>query len=90
MVLAGMLGPLGRSKDEHLCKPYVRLARSKKFWLTVGSGGLFGLDLIEVVGLLGGKVLLLLSVGVIDVTGLTGCERLCSGAWNVYTVRGGL
>jgi hypothetical protein len=58
--------------------------------LTVGSGGLLWNDLIEVVGLRGGIVLEAFSVGVTDVTGLTGWERLCSGAWNVYTVRGGL
>jgi hypothetical protein len=73
-VLAGTLGPLGRSSDEHL----------------VGSGGLLWNDLMEVVGLRGGIVLEAFSVGVTDVTGLTGWERLCSGAWNVYTVRGGL
>lgn len=67
-------GAEGRSKDEQ----------------RVGSGGLDKL-FIDNDGLLGGIVFVLVSlVGVIEVTGLAGCDRLCSGAWNVYTVRGGL
>lgn len=72
IVLAGTLGPLGRSRDEHL----------------IGKGGLER-DLIDAAGLLGGTIFDVVSVGV-EVTGLAGCDRVCSGAWNVYTVKGGL
>lgn len=55
---------------------------------TIGKGGLER-DLIDAAGLLGGTIFDVVSVGV-EVTGLAGCDRVCSGAWNVYTVKGGL
>lgn len=80
--------PGGRSNDEHL----------------VGRGGLAAACNVLLAdfappgpGLRGGsKALMLLvvvegkAVSVTGVTGLAGCDKLCSGAWNVYTVNGGL
>lgn len=53
--------------------------------LTVGRGGLPWNDLTDSAGLCGAPVVGVLSavVGVVLVTGLAGCERLWSGAWNV-------
>lgn len=44
--------------------------------LTVGRGGLLSNDLTDGTGLGGGATLGVFSVGVMDVTGLAGCERL--------------
>lgn len=57
--------------------------------LTVGKGGLDRL-FMDSEGLLGGITDFISPVGVTVVTGLAGCDKLCSGAWNVYTVSGGL
>lgn len=80
--------PAGRSREEH----------------RVGRGGLAAWrahedeDLEPGPGLLGGSALLpapppmagAALPSVTGVTGLAGCDKLCSGAWNVYTVSGGL
>lgn len=55
---------------------------SFKMWLTIGRGG-FDTDLIEETGLFGGIVLVAVSVELLDVMGLAGWDKLCSGAWNV-------
>lgn len=64
--------------------------------LTVGNGGLeckedFVLDATtqRELFLVSEALLLLLLFGG-AATGLAGCDRLCSGAWNVYTVNAGL
>lgn len=58
----------------------------------MGNGGLFCKDFTDRAGLSGGAIFGVVSEeGVVDVTGLAGWERLnWSGAWNVYTVSGGL
>lgn len=56
--------------------------KMKSGWLTVGSGG-FDTDLIEDDGLFGGIVFVAVSVELLEVIGLAGCDKLCSGAWNV-------
>lgn len=59
------------------------ISRVKYKDLTVGNGGLDRL-FIDKDGLFGGIVIAFDSdVGVIVVTGLDGCDKLCSGAWNV-------
>lgn len=60
----------------------MRTLKEKLTSLTVGSGG-FETDLIEADGLFGGMVLVAVSVELLDVIGLAGWDKLCSGAWNV-------
>lgn len=90
IVFAGMLGPLGLSKDEHLWKINYSLRdrKKRKDLYTVGSGGFVCKDFVFVVDVHRVMLILVSAFGV--ATGLAGCERLCSGAWKVYTVNAGL